>query len=84
MADGANETMEVFGEAFMRLVRERLRLKISTALSGGKVHLTIMLVDEIPVGDYGQVNQQIIHSETITLEVTTLTVTPTLAVRNGY
>lgn len=82
--EGADETMQVFGEAFMRLVRERLHLRAAVA-SGvdGKLHLNLMLTDETtdPAGAF---DQRIICSEVITLEVAMPLVKPNIVARNGY
>ena len=84
MADGADETMEVFGEAFMRLVRERLQLKtaVSTNTSGDRswVSINLMLTDR-PLG-YPS-DEKIICSEVVTLELAA-SARPVLRGRNQY
>ena len=66
--EAANETADVFGEAFMKLVRERLRLKVSISkrLANDKkssVTLDYMLVDACPVN-----GAKVIDSVPVTVE----------------
>lgn len=68
MSDGIDETIDVFGEAFMKLLRSRLELHVYLTQNGLESSLTISLVD-----NKGEPNNRFVHegisAKTVVLQV---------------
>lgn len=89
----ADATVDVLGESFMRLVRERLRIQISVgSAADSSTSVSVFLVDSLgmPMAD-GERGPAIIHSDTFTLQLMAVTPMPpplppppALIVRKGF
>lgn len=89
----ADATVDVLGESFMRLVRERLRIQISVgSAADSSTSVSVFLVDSLgmPMAD-GERGPAIIHSDTFTLQLMApmsmpqpLQPPPALIVRKGF
>jgi hypothetical protein len=75
----AKQVIDVFSEAYMQLVRERLRLQVSTFMPApGKVQITLSLMDIKAANANGL---QIFDTQVFTLSLDTTTL---LEAKQGY